>query len=462
MRSFQYPLRVRLTRRATTFMAAFILALAVAPLARSAASDRELILRTSAADVTVLAKRHGLDVVESMGTPGLFLVAPSPGNVATFASLQSELLSDAEVLGVEPDSGVFLHEAPQTVAGGLAQSTAHILEAAANHTLVDFYGVRARDAYVNQPAAALVRTAPTQLTFATGQGIVAIIDTGVDANHPVLKASLVDGYDFTRDFPGIPNEIDDLTQSTAHILEQSTAHILEAQTAQVLNASTLALLDQSTAHILEGMPLPSDFGHGTMVAGIVHLVAPTAKIMPLKAFNADGTTDLCLILRAIYYATDHGAHVINMSFSIPDESSELRMAIEYAYQHGVLCVAAAGNEGLTTKRYPASFNNVVGVASTDLYDQQSVFSNRGSSVADLAAPGEEIITTYPAGLYAVGWGTSFSAPFVAGAAALLNQTNPGIGYGDFVSALSHGAKLPVGNFGWGRLDTYSAVASSVE
>ncbi len=451
-------------KKATAFIAAFVLALAVAPLARSAPDDREIILRTSAADVTVLAKRHGLDVVMSMDTPGVFLVAPSPGNVATSASLQAELLLDAEVLAVEPDRGVSLPEVPQTqtMTGGLTQSTAHILEAAANPTLVDFFGASARDAYVNQPAAALVRTAPTQLSLATGRGIVAIIDTGVDPNHPVLKASLVGGYDFTRNFPGIPNEMNDLTQSTAHILEQSTAHILEAQTAQVLNGSTLALLDQSTAHILEGTPLPSAFGHGTMVAGIVHLVAPTAKIMPLKAFNADGTTDLCLIIRAIYFATDHGAHAINMSFSFPDASSELRRAIDYAYQHGVLLVAASGNEGLTTKRYPASFNNVVGVASTDLFDQKSAFSNWGSNVAYLAAPGEGIITTYPAGLYAAGWGTSFSAPFVAGAAALLNQTDPGIGWGDFVNALSHGVKLSVANFGWGRLDTYSAVSSSVD
>ena len=353
-------------------------------------------------------------------------------------------------------------EAQQIPAGGLAQSTAHILEAAANRALVDFYGVRARDAYVSQPAAALVRTARTQSSFATGLGIVAIIDTGVDPNHPVLSASLVDGYDFTRDLPGIPNEIDDLTQSTAHILEQSTAHILEDQTTQVLNGSALALLDQSTAHVLEGTPLPSAFGHGTMVAGIVHLVAPSAKIMPLKAFNADGTTDLFRILRAIYYATDHGAHVINMSFSLPDESSELRQAIEYADRHGVLCVAASGNEGLSTKRYPASFNNVVGVGSNDLSDRPSIFSNRGSGVAALAAPGEEIITTYPAGLYAAGWGTSFSAPFVAGAAALLNEMNPGIDHGDFANALSHGVRLSDSDFGWGRVDTYSAVSSRVE
>ncbi len=448
-------------RKVTALTATILLALAVSPLAPAAPGDA-FLLRTSSHDVSDVAKRHGLDVVAPLNSPGVFLVTQSEGNAATSESLQSELLRDVEVLEVEPNHSVSLPETPQAAAGGLAQSTAHILEAAANRALVDFYGARARDGYVNQPASALVRTARTQYSFATGLGIVAIIDTGVDANHPVLSASLVDGYDFTRDLPGIPNEIDDLTQSTAHILEQSTAHILEDQTTQVLNGSALALIDQSTAHVLEGTPLPSAFGHGTMVAGIVHLVAPTAKIMPLKAFNADGTTDLFRILRAIYYATDHGARVINMSFSLPDESSELGRAIEYADRHGVLCVAASGNEGLTTKRYPASFNNVVGVGSTDLSDRPSIFSNRGSNVAALAAPGEEIITTYPAGLYAAGWGTSFSAPFVAGAAALLNETNPGIDYGDFANALSHGVRLSDSDFGWGRLDTYSAVSSRVE
>src|SRR2546426_9667854 len=106
------------------------------------------------------------------------------------------------------------------------------------------------------------------------------------------------------------------SQSTASILDQSTASILDQNTIVILNQSTASILDQSTASILDTRQVPQTFGHGTMVAGIIHLVAPAARIMPLKAFEADGTAHLFDILRAIYYAVDHGAKVINMSFSL--------------------------------------------------------------------------------------------------------------------------------------------------
>ena len=111
-----------------------------------------------------------------------------------------------------------------------------------------------------------------------------------------------------------------------------------------LNQSTVAFLDQSTVAFLDGK-LPAAFGHGTMVAGLVHLVAPTAKIMPLKAFRADGTSRVLDIVRAVYYAADHGATVINMSFSLSGSSPELAEALEYATSRKVICVASAGNMG---------------------------------------------------------------------------------------------------------------------
>src|SRR3989442_1087824 len=169
--------------------------------------------------------------------------------------------------------------------------------------------------YVNQPAAALIRVANTQRFFATGAGIVAVIDTGVDPNHPALTGSLVPGYDFTRDLPGIPSEFADLSQSTASILDQSTASILDQRTIVALNQSTASILDQSTASILDTRLVPQAFGHGTMVAGIIHLVAPTAQIMPLKAFKVDGTSKA---LRGMICA-----EVINMSFSMANSSPEL-------------------------------------------------------------------------------------------------------------------------------------------
>src|SRR3989441_13262544 len=92
---------------------------------------------------------------------------------------------------------------------------------------------------------------PEAHQLATGAGIVAMIDTSVDPNHPVLKASLVPGFDFTRNLPGMPSEFADLGQSTASILDQSTASILDQSTASILDQQTILILNQSTASILD-------------------------------------------------------------------------------------------------------------------------------------------------------------------------------------------------------------------
>src|SRR5256712_5015022 len=130
-----------------------------------------------------------------------------------------------------------------------------------------------------------------------------------------------------------------------------------------------------------------------MVAVIIRLVPPTAQIMPLKSFTADGSSNLFDILRAIYFAVDHGAQVINMSFSFLDPSQELMRAVNFASGRGVICVSSTGNLGKETLAFPASFQNVVGVASTNNLDMRSTFSSFGAALADMAAPGEGIITT---------------------------------------------------------------------
>ena len=436
----------------------------MAALAAAPAKGASFILRTAPTSAAAVADRHGLTILGPVDDQnrGLFLVTV-PDTVAA-DQLAGEVKADTDVVEFESDRDVVVPESPLVLSAGLTQSTAHILDAVADKTLVNFYGASARNAYVNQPAAALVRVAKAQQAWAaTGLGIVAIIDTGIDPTHPVLANSLVPGYDFVRDLPGLPDERADLLmQSTAHILDQSTAHILDPYTVMPLNGATLAFLDQTTASQLGADQLPAAFGHGTMVAGIVHLMAPTASIMPLKAFRGDGSTDVFNILRAVYYAVDHGARVINMSFSFPAYSNELMKAMNYATGKGVICVASTGNDGKETLAFPASFQNVLGVASTNALDQRSAFSNYGAALADISAPGEEIITTYPGGLYAAAWGTSFSTPFVAGASALLNQAavlslaRPRLEQADAAEALSHGA--PVGHdLGLSRLDAFAAV-----
>src|SRR5260370_32211975 len=161
-----------------------------------------------------------------------------------------------------------------------------------------------------------------------------------------------------------------------------------------------------------------------MVMGIIHLVAPTAQLMPLKAFHSDGTASLSDILRAIYYGVQNGANVINMSFDTKTSSAEMQKALDYAKQQGVICAASAGNDGQGPPLlvYPAALqSDVIGVASTSDQDTRSSFSNYGTAIVWVAAPGESIVTTYPFATYAAGWGTSVSAPFRSGGAAVVHH-----------------------------------------
>ena len=320
-----------------------------------------------------------------------------------------------------------------------------------------YYGANVWHGYVFQPGNQLIRTDTTHSAFNTaGSGVtVADIDTGVDPNHPVLKSSLVAGYDFTRNRSG-GSEMSDVSQSTVAVLDGDRV----AQVSQ----STVAVLDQSTVAVLDGNGYEA-FGHGTMTAGIIHLVAPQAKIMPLKAFQANGTGYNSDILRAIYFAVGHGAKVINMSFNYTAYSKELANAINYAVANGVVCVAAAGNSGQQATVYPAALKGVIDVASTSDSDGASTFSNYGAPPVWLSAPGEGVMTTYPFGTYAAGWGTSFSAPLVSGTAALLVSQAPVTTPLNLLSlsskpqvatALSHTQPIPDPKMGYGRLDTYLA------
>jgi subtilisin family serine protease len=193
-----------------------------------------------------------------------------------------------------------------------------------------------------------------------------------------------------------------------------------------------------------------------MVAGVVHLVAPKAKIMPLKAFRGDGTANLSDILRAVYYAADHGAHVINMSFTLTAESQELANAINYAEGQNVICVAAAGNNSKKKVGNPANLPYVMGIASTTNKDVRSSFTSYGTGVFE-AAPGEGIVTTYPGQNYAEATGTSFSSPLVAGAAALTVQVEPDIDFSHASEALGNAKRLSSQGMGNGQLDVYAAV-----
>ena len=321
-------------------------------------------------------------------------------------------------------------------------------------TPVQYSGSTVWDGYVNQPASSIVRVSAAQTMFNTmGRGIVADIDTGVDPNHPALKSVLLPGYDFTRNQPGGS----EMTDYSGPPPSGGTSNIA------TVNQSTAAVLDQSTAAVLDcNQQTPCQyaaFGHGTMVMGIIHLVAPQAQLLPLKAFSSDGTGYLSNILHAVYYGVQGGTNVINMSFNLTANSAEFNKSMDYANQNGVICASSAGNDGAQETVYPAAYQtDVMGVASTSDTDTRSSFSNFGDAIVWVAAPGEGVISTYPFGSYAAGWGTSFSAPFVSGAGALLLNLDPTTNESKAAAAVAHA--VPVGTgMGNGRLDLVQALQS---
>ena len=380
----------------------------------------------------------GCKVIGGLGDPDgqLFLVTLPPLLDPVTGILRLNLQTG--ILSVELDQGV------KTQPQSYSQGTPNYLT---DKTPVSYYGTTVWRGYMNQPGNQMVRTNQTHSTFnALGAGVtVAVIDTGVDPTHPVLKPVLVNGYDFTRNAAGGSERAD----------VNASPDTSSGQTGEV-NQRTVAVLDQRTVAVLDGTQY-SAFGHGTMTAGLVHLVAPQAKIMPLKAFKADGTGYDSDVLRAIYYAVSHGAKVLNMSFDYATYSPELARAIKYANSKGVVSVASAGNEGKRAVVYPAALPGVVDVASTSNFDTQSSFTNYGAPPVWMAAPGEAIMTTYPWGTYAAGWGTSFSTPLVAGTAAMMLGTNGSCSSEHVPLGLAAADYIGDVDMGFGRLDTYQSL-----
>lgn len=372
----------------------------------------------------------------------LFLVRPAQGLIP--ALLADVLRLVTGILDAEPDQVLVI---PPNTGNGATASTAP--QGLWDTTPVNYYGTTVTHGYVNQPAAQIIRVGQAQNVFnVSGSGIVADIDTGVDPNHPALQGHLLPGYDFTRNQPG-GSELNDISLSAPPPCETCAA--------AYVNQHTAAMLDQHTAAMLDGSQYAA-FGHGTMVMGVIHLVAPTAQLLPLKAFTANGSASLSNILAALYYAVQNHANVVNMSFDLTSSSTELTTAINYASSNNVICVASSGNDGKQEIVYPAALQGVMGVASTNNQDQRSTFSNYGNKIVWVAAPGEGVITTYPFGSYAAGWGTSFSSPMLAGTASLMRNMQPKVTPSQAAYAAANAKWIGL-NMGNGRLDVYGTLST---
>ncbi|HPM38667.1 MAG TPA: S8 family serine peptidase [candidate division Zixibacteria bacterium] len=223
--------------------------------------------------------------------------------------------------------------------------------------------------YPEQEAALRLRLSQAH-ALATGAGVkVAVVDGGVNFAHPVLAGAAVSGWDYVD---GDADAFDE--------------------------------------------PGGRNSGHGTFVAGVVHLTAPGAQIIAYRVADTSGRSNGDRVAEAILRAIDDGCRVVNLSLVMTNVHEVLRNTLAYARSRDVLVVAAAGNERLEVPTYPASDPNVVAVAAVDTLDRLAEFSRYGNHI-DLCAPGEWIYAPY-FDMYAWWSGTSFAAPFVAGQAAL--------------------------------------------
>src|SRR5207247_11315689 len=195
---------------------------------------------------------------------------------------------------------------------------------------------------------------------------VAVIDSLMDYSHPALAGHLTSGRDFTGPGGGII-----LNDSSAGYLDDSSAGYLDQATITYLNDSSAGYMDASSAGYLDSQP-PA-WSHATSVGSIIAAIATDAMIMPVVAFGPNGSSDTLTIAKAIIWAVDNGAQVINMSFGTEDTSKVMRKAIIYALDHSVTLVASAGNNNTSVAQWPAPYSGATETPTQNLPDYHPDF-----------------------------------------------------------------------------------------
>jgi subtilisin family serine protease len=327
---------------------------------------------TIGATIEEINARYSLTTQEKLpGSTGIYLLKVQDGSDTD--AVVRRLVNDPRLLYAEPN---FVAEAPEDHAGDGRHNA---------------YGISDTNGSFEQYAATALGL-PCAAALTLGQNTtVAVIDTGTQLDHAQLAPNFEDvaRYDFV-DNDGNPTE-------------------------------------RSVGLDEDGDGLKDELvGHGTHVAGIVDLVAPSAKIMPLRVLDTEGYGDVFTIAKAFSYAKRNGANVINLSLGSSHRSAMLQGVIKDAIKNGVFVSAAAGNSNTTIPHYPAAGNGttafadgLAAVTSVDMYAKKSDYANYGTWV-DIAAPGDGIRSTFPISMYANWSGTSMATPFISGQAALIH------------------------------------------
>jgi len=383
--------------RSYLFWAVFLFCLSpFSSYALAVPAERVVIRVASASDLLSVAKKYGLQPKKTISNGSGSLLVVDAGSVAP---LMAQLQADPAVLWLEDETNFQIDDANSSNIQKLEDNGKHIGNPDSvlssngkgnGQNDLSSEEVKKIQAYYDWASQLLAPNHKllVQWSFvkiglydadmrSTGRGvIVADLDTGVDTCHPVLagtfQMSFVDEQTIPEDCP--PS-----------------------------NAAK--------------NPVPA-FGHGTAVGGIIKMVAPESTLWSLRVFRSNGTGRSADIYEAIIYATDHGAQVINMSFGNPVQSKTIKEAVNYAYEHGVILVAAGGNNGTEGLFYPAKNPQVYGVVAVTTKDVKAFYSNYGAE-AFVSAPGDKVFVPYPGRNISTVYGTSYASPMVAGEVALL-------------------------------------------
>lgn len=277
--------------------------------------------------------------------------------------------------------------------------------------------------YEDQDAVARIR-APAAWSLTRGAGvIVAVLDTGVDVNHPQLRGAIAPGGRDLVDGDNDPGESPDGIDNDGD-----------------------GVVDEA-------------LGHGTFVAGLIRSVAPDARILPIRVLDSEGVGTAISIASGIEVARQNGARVINLSLGMAVEADVVEELIDdLADEHGLIFVASAGNQSTSERQFPAGENDVISVAATDDTDRKADFSNFGSWV-DVSAPGVGLVSLFPGSRLASWSGTSFAAALASGEAALLVSLRPTAEIDEIHDAIKRSA-VPVEDEqldNSGRIDVRAAV-----